>query len=152
MGRRNNELTGNYLVDEVMHALTVSIGVTIFSCDKSHEEVLKEADMAMHAAKEQGRNTIVYYEQVLMIAAENRFHLEEDLYYALDRSELVLFYQPQMDQEGNLQGVESLLRWNHRKKGLIGTDRFIPIAEDSGLIVPIGSWVLRQSCLLLRRV
>ncbi len=146
-------LIGNYPIGDSMHALTVSIGATIFSDYKqTYEDIIKEADMAMHVAKERGRNTVVLFEDEMMTATENRFSLEEDLYYALDHHELELVYQPQTDHEGNLCGVEALLRWNHQKRGIISPVRFIPIAEDSGLIVPIGEWVLRQSCILLRKM
>jgi len=125
-----------------------SIGISIYPADGGNtENIVKSADMAMYQAKEQGRNRYQFYTDELAQYAEKRFQIENRLRQALDNNELEVYYQPQIDiSTGKLVGAEALVRWNDPEKGLISPADFIPIAEETGIIEPLGNWVLRTAC------
>jgi diguanylate cyclase (GGDEF)-like protein/PAS domain S-box-containing protein len=128
--------------------VTVSIGITIYPFDNAEiQGLLKNADMAMYHAKEAGRNNFQFYSSSMADKASERMGLEMSLRRALNEDELVIHYQPILDMtSGAIVGVESLVRWMHPHRGLMGPDNFISIAEETGLIVPLGQWVLRTTC------
>ena len=111
------------------------------------ESLIKYADTALYLAKDQGRNTFRFFSPDLDARVRARMHLENDLRLAVDRNEFVMHYQPQIElASGRITGVEALLRWLHPQRGLVPPNAFIPTAEDTGLILPIGEWALRTAC------
>jgi diguanylate cyclase (GGDEF)-like protein/PAS domain S-box-containing protein len=125
-----------------------SIGISLFPSDgDDRSSLLKHADAAMYRAKERGRNTYEFFTNELTNFSLERFQLEADIRYALERDELRVWFQPQFDlRDNSLIGAEALLRWEHPGRGMVAPGVFIPIAEESGLIVPIGEWILRHAC------
>ena len=108
---------------------------------------MKKADLAMYHAKETGRDNYQFFEPEMNARAIERQSLEDSLHYAIERQQLVLHYQPKLNlATGGITGVEALIRWRHPQRGLVPPEKFIAIAEDCGLIVPIGQWVLREAC------
>jgi diguanylate cyclase (GGDEF)-like protein len=128
--------------------ITCSIGIACYPKDgEDQQTLLKNADAAMYRAKELGRNNAQYYASGMNVKAMERLELENGLYHALARNEFLLHYQPQLDlRTGEIVGMEALVRWQHPERGLVSPAIFIPVAEDSGLIVSLGEWVLRTAC------
>ncbi len=133
-------------------SVTCSIGIAVFPGDGTTDSLLlRNADAAMYRAKSEGRNGFQFYSTDMNTARLGELLLEHQLRGALERQELCLFYQPKVDaRDGTLRSCEALLRWRHAEEGLLTPDRFLPAAEESGLIVPIGEWVIREACRQVR--
>jgi diguanylate cyclase (GGDEF)-like protein/PAS domain S-box-containing protein len=128
--------------------ITCSIGVSVYPDDGLDAETLiKNADTAMYQAKENGRQSYQFFKPSMNVRAVERQSIEESLRRALERHEFALHYQPRINlRTGKITGAEALIRWNHPTRGLVSPAQFIPVAEDCGLILPIGNWVLREAC------
>ncbi len=137
-----------YQLDNREISITPSIGVAVFPSDGTTvSELLKNSDMAMYQAKESGRNNIKLFNAKISNQQLRRIGLERDLTKALEREELNVHYQAKIDLNScKIVGAEALLRWQHPQRGMVSPVEFIPLAEDSGMIVPIGNWVLQQAC------
>ncbi|MEK7851287.1 MAG: bifunctional diguanylate cyclase/phosphodiesterase, partial [Deltaproteobacteria bacterium] len=129
-------------------SITTSIGISLYPDDGTdYDTLIKNADTAMYRAKEAGRDTYQFFTQEMNDRVLERLSMENSLRQAIKMEEFILHYQPQVDiGTGSITGIEALIRWQHPEKGLVPPGRFIHIAEDSGLIVPIGEWVLRTAC------
>lgn len=128
------------------HHFTASIGVTLLNHQRdSVDEVLKQADMAMYRAKDDGRNTLRFFDPDMQQAVNRRALLETELHNGLRRAQFLLLYQPQVDSQGRVTGAEALVRWQHPVQGMVPPSEFIPLAEESGLILPLGQWVMEAA-------
>ncbi len=151
--RLMDAMTAEFVVQGHSLNISCSIGISIFpEHGADGETLIKNADAAMYSAKDSGRNNFRFFTEDMNAQAVERLSLENSLRLALDKKELFLVYQPQMDiATGRITGLEALLRWQHPELGLVPPDKFIRIAENSGLIVPIGEWVLRTACSQARK-
>ncbi len=136
-----------YWLDKLEFHSTASIGITLFGEGReSREDLLKQADLAMYQAKTAGRNAFRFFDPEMQAWVTARASLENDLRKAVRETQFLLYYQPQVDADGQCIGAEALVRWQHPLRGLVFPDEFISLAEESGLILPIGQWVLEAAC------
>jgi diguanylate cyclase (GGDEF)-like protein/PAS domain S-box-containing protein len=137
-----------YVVDDHELVTGASVGIAIYPDDgRDMGELLRNADAAMYSAKQLGGSRFEYYSAHMNTRAAERLELEQELRYAVEKDQLSLVYQPQIEiASGRIVGIEALLRWRHPTLGAIPPDRFITVAQDAGLILPIGDWVLREAC------
>jgi len=144
----HDRLTVPYRPGETQLRVTVSIGIAVYSSEASGaEEVLAQADLALYRAKEEGRDRYAFHTDELDRAVRERATLTDDLWAALDRGELELYFQPQVElATGRIVGMEELLRWNHPERGLLDPAAFLPIVENTGVVVALGQWVLDHAC------
>ncbi len=138
-----------YDLDGHEHQLSVSVGIAMFPAEgqaSTANDILRHADAALYAAKSAGRNAARFYQPEMQVQADNRLRLGKELRQAVEKGQLVLYYQPQLDGADRVIGAETLLRWVHPERGMVPPGEFIPLAEESGLILAVGEWVLREAC------
>jgi diguanylate cyclase (GGDEF)-like protein/PAS domain S-box-containing protein len=142
-----SELAKVYHLASYEHLNTASIGVALLDDrHQSIDELLKRADLAMYEAKAAGRNTLRFFDPGMQTVVNARAALEVDLREAIRKDQFALYYQPQMDDHGRMTGAEALLRWQHPQRGWVSPGEFIPLAENTGLIRPLGNWILDTAC------
>ncbi len=144
-------LSRPYKLDDYEFNCSASIGINIFGHGDLAQDVFQHADMAMYQAKKNGRNSLCFYDPAMKESATAYANLEQELGRAMESHQLALFFQPQFDFQGEILSAEVLLRWYHPDRGLLEPIEFISIAEESGLIVPIGFWVIQCACEQIRR-
>lgn len=141
-----------HTLNKTPYVVTASIGIHIFSYGlHTAVELMKRADLAMYQAKAHGRNSVHFFDPQLEDTVEERREIEHSLRKAITHNQFVLYFQPKVNYLEELQGYEALIRWNHPEKGLISPLKFIPIAEETGLIIKIGEWVINQACQTLKK-
>jgi diguanylate cyclase (GGDEF)-like protein/PAS domain S-box-containing protein len=141
-----NIISQPYHLGTISHSISASIGITFFKGDEvSFEDLIKQADLAMYKAKENGRNNIFFFDPGLESIAKERITLENELRNAISKEHFELYYQPQIRSE-QFVGAEALIRWQHPQQGIISPAKFIPLAEESDLILPLGDWILKTAC------
>jgi diguanylate cyclase (GGDEF)-like protein len=144
-------LSQSYQLDKNTYRCTASIGVSLFSGNqRATEELMKQADIAMYQAKKAGRNALRFFDQQMQESISARVSLESELHNALEFQQLHLYYQIQVDSSRRPLGAEALIRWIHPARGMVSPAQFIPLAEETGLILPIGKWVLETACVQLK--
>lgn len=151
--RMMHALSKPYVLGALQHSATACMGVTLFHGTAiPGESYMKQSELAMYQAKAEGRGVIRFFDTAMEVAVKARASIESDLRTALDQQQLVLHFQPQVaGPEAHMVGAEVLVRWNHPVRGLVSPTEFIPMAEDSGLIVPMGRWILESACRQLAR-
>lgn len=136
-----------YQLDELTYHSTASIGISLFRGDAmSADELMKQADLAMYKSKEAGRNTLRFFDPKMETSLRARTLLEEEIRQGIQQEQFELYYQPQVYSDGRVYGAEVLVRWNHPVRGVVSPAEFIPIAEETGLILPLGEWILKRAC------
>ena len=146
------ELRRVYMFGRADHRSTASIGATLFNGhEASAEDLMRQADLAMYKAKAGGRNALCFFDVAMHTAVMQRVAAEDDLRRSIQEQQFVLHYQAQVTHQGRVTGAEVLVRWKHPERGVVAPLEFIPLAEDTGLILPLGHWVLETACMQLAR-
>jgi diguanylate cyclase (GGDEF)-like protein/PAS domain S-box-containing protein len=144
-------LSEPYILDDFEFRCTASVGIAIFGKDETSTDVIDHADLAMYQAKKLGRNRYHFFDLAMQEATINQVFLDQDLRRALGERQLQLYFQPQINNQFEVFSAEALLRWQHPQRGLMTAESFIPLAEETGLILPIGLWVLKNCCTQLKK-
>jgi len=144
-------ISQSYVLNDYDYYCSASIGISLFhNQDVTEDDLLKRADTSMYQAKKAGRNTMRFYEPSMQVALEARAALESELRMALDKQQFLLYYQVQVGSQNRTLGAEALIRWIHPERGMVSPTQFIPLAEETGLILLIGQWVLQTACAQLK--
>jgi diguanylate cyclase (GGDEF)-like protein len=148
IGKKTLAVLGRpYQLGSVAHVSGASVGITLFKGDAaSADDLLKQADLAMYRSKESGRNTCRFFDPQMEASMRERATLEKELRQGIAEEQFELYYQPQVGAAGEFTGVEALVRWAHPRRGLVEPGEFIGVAEETGLILPLGNWILRTAC------
>lgn len=141
-----SELSRVYFLGDETHKSTASIGITLFNANSQTDTLMQEADIAMYSAKKKGRDRLCFFDLKMQTTLKERTQLEEDLKQGVQENQFILHYQAQIEENGYVIGVEALVRWNHPVRCMVSPAEFIPIAEESGIILGLGKWILTKAC------